>query len=231
MSSKSRERYRAGKRLWSRANDAELRRRYPNESTAALARDLRRTTAAVYGRAGKLGLSKSAAYLASPAAFRFRRGYHKGWDYRFGKGHVPANKGLRRPGWSPGRMKETQFKPGVRQGVAVKLYKPIGSERVTIDGYLERKINDAMPLQKRWRAVHVLLWEAVHGPVPPGHAIVFRNGDKADIRIDNLERLSRADLMKRNSVHHLPKELAAAVQLLGALHRQIRKRSVHAQQD
>lgn len=64
------DRYRAGKRLWSLADDATLREWYPHEPTAVLARVLRRTPIAVSARAGLLGLHKSAAYLASPAACR-----------------------------------------------------------------------------------------------------------------------------------------------------------------
>lgn len=222
--------FRAGKRLWKAADDALLVARYPHEPSLAIARDLRRSVQAVYGRADILGLNKSAEDLASHC--RLRRGDAVGAPFRFKKGHVPANKGLRRPGWGPGRMKETQFKKGVRQGVAVRLYKPIGTERISKDGYLERKINDDLPLQARWRAVHLLLWEATHGPVPKGHAIAFRNGDKRDIRLDNLECISRRELMARNTVHNLPQPLAETIQLLGALNRAIRRRTRrHEEQD
>jgi len=225
------DRFRAGKRLWNAVDDGLLLARYPHEPTPAIARDLRRSVRAVYGRARLLGLSKSAEYLASPDACRLRRGDNVGAAWRFKKGHVPANKGLRRPGWAPGRMKETQFKKGERRGVAVRLYKPIGTERIN-DGYLERKINDDLPLQRRWRAVHLLLWEATNGPVPKRHVIAFRNGDKGDIRLDNLECLSRRRLMARNSVHNLPKPLVETIQLLGALNRQIRRRTrSHEEQD
>jgi hypothetical protein len=122
-------------------------------------------------------------------------------------------------------MRETQFKKGVRQGVAVRLYKPIGTERISKDGYLERKINDELPPQRRWRAVHLVVWEAAHGPLPKGHVIVFKNGNKRDIRLENLECISRAALMVRNSVHNLPKPLAQAVQLLGALRRKINRKA------
>lgn len=47
----------------------------------------------------------------------------------------------------------------------------------------------------------------------------------ADIREENLELVTRADVLRRNSVHNLPKELATTIQLLGALKRQIRRRS------
>jgi hypothetical protein len=80
------------------------------------------------------------------------------------------------------------------------------------------------PAAGRWRAVHLVEWEKVHGPLPAGHALAFKNGDKTDRRLDNLECITRAALMARNSVHNLPKPLKQAVQLLGALNRQIRKR-------
>ncbi len=213
------------RRPWSREDDALLRRIYPDTPTPQVARRMQRTVAATYGHADKLGLQKSPAYLASPAACRLRRGDAVGKRFRFPKGHVPANKGLRRPGWAPGRMRETQFKKGVRQGVAVRLYKPIGTERISKDGYLERKVNDDLPLQARWRAVHLVVWETAHGPVPKGHAIAFKNRDRRDVRLDNLECISRRELMGRNTVHNLPKALAQAVQLLGALRRKINRRA------
>lgn len=208
-----------------------MRREYPDTPTAELARALGRSACAVSARAAVLGLAKSAAYLASPAACRLRRDNSGGIPYRYPKGHVPANKGLRRPGWHRGRMKETQFKRGVRQGVAVKLWKPIGTERISKDGYLERKINDDLPLQARWRAVHLIVWEAAHGPLPKGHAVVFVNGDKRDIRLENLALITRRALMARNTVHNLPKPLVQTIQLLGALNRKIRRRHARAQQD
>jgi hypothetical protein len=127
-------------------------------------------------------------------------------------------------------MKTTQFKKGERRGRAACIYQPIGTERLSKDGYRERKISDGMPFQRRWRAVHLLVWEAAHGPLPPGHAVVFRNGDKADIRLDNLDCITRRQLMARNTVHNLPTPLAQTVQLLGALTRQINRRTTHAEQ-
>lgn len=219
------DRYRAGKRLWSEEDDELLRQRYPHEPTKKLATELRRTLSSTYGRAMKLGLNKSEDYLASEDACRLRRGDNVGAAYRFKKGQTPANKGLRRPGWAPGRMRETQFKKGERRGVAERLYQPIGTERLSKEGYLERKVNDDLPLQKRWRAVHLIVWEEANGPIPKGHAIAFLNGDKTDIGLHNLECITRRELMARNTVHNLPRELASTIQLLGAVKRQINRRA------
>lgn len=216
------DRYRAGKRLWSRRDDAHLRARYPHESTVALARDLRRTLTAVYARAQQLGVAKTPAYLLSAAGCRLRRGDQVGAAFRFQKGHVPANKGLRRPGWSRGRMQETQFKRGQRNGRAAQHHIAIGGTRL-IEGYLYRKISDVpnVPYTVNWKPEHRLIWERARGPVPAGHALAFVNGDRQDVRLENLASVSRREMMARNSVHTLPLALAQCVQLLGALNRRL----------
>src|SRR5690606_8753843 len=117
-----------------------------------------------------------------------RNGFDSGLSGRFKKGHVPWNKGLKgintggKAGW---------FKKGHRP----HNYKPIGSERIDKnDGYVLVKVQDYGLYQERWRFKHVVLWEKVHGKVPKDHVIAFLNGDKTDIRIDNLVLLSRAEL-------------------------------------
>lgn len=221
------------RRPWHSDEDAVIRMLYADTPTDAIAAQLvDRTASSVWQRARRLRLKKDPAYLASEAAGRIQRGDHKGRECWFKKGQAPANKGLKRPkGWAPGRMRETQFKKGVRQGVATKLWKPIGTERVSKDGYRERKINDGLPLQKRWRAVHLLVWEAANGTLPESHAVTFKNGDKTDIRLDNLELVSRADWMRRHSVHNLPPELKSAVRALGTLKSVITKRSKREEQN
>jgi hypothetical protein len=212
------------RRFWTDDERKYLRRNYPDRPTNELAAELGRALGHVYSQAQKLGLEKSQAYLDSPAACRLRRGDNVGAEYRFKKGQVPSNKGLRRPGWRAGRMAETQFKKGERRGVAVELYRPIGTERISKDGYLERKVNDDLPLQARWRAVHLIVWEAANGPLPAGHAIAFKNGDKSDRRLENLELITRGDLMRRNTIHNYPPEVKQTVRAVASLTRAIRKR-------
>jgi hypothetical protein len=220
-------------RRWTAAEDAQLRCRYPHESSATLAAALGCSVARIYSRAANLGLRKSVAYLASPAACRLRRGDNIGAATRFTKGHVSANKGLRRPGYAPGRMAETQFKKGAMAGAAQRKWVPIGTEVLDADGYRKRKVADDRAVASRfnWRYVHVLVWEDAHGPLPAGHAVVFRNGDRTDIRLDNLERISRQDLMRRNTMHNYPKPITEAYQLIGAIRRQINRRARREEQD
>lgn len=209
------------RKAWQLWEDSIMRDRYPHEPTAVVASALGRSDRATYERAAKLGIKKSAAYMESGVAGRLDG--IRGGKTRFKKGAQPWNKGASyMPG---GRCKDGWFAPGERRGVALKLWRPVGSERISKDGYLERKVNDGLPLQKRWRAVHLIEWEAVNGPLPKGHAIVFRNGDRTDRRPENLECVTRKQLMLRNSYHRYPQPIPKLIQLRGALNRQVNKRA------
>lgn len=77
-----------------------------------------------------------------------------------------------------------------------------------------------------WRMVHHLVWEQHTGrPVPEGHALVFRDGNPLNVDLDNLEQVTRAELMRRNTIHRLPEELADVCRLKGVLTRVINNRS------
>lgn len=125
-----------------------------------------------------------------------RNGWLTGRTGHFVKGQPSHNKG-KKGFYAPGSEKGW-FKKGQRSGVAVRLYKPIGTERMSKDGYLERKINDGMPLQARWRAVHLIRWEEANGPIPDGHALKCLDGDKTNTDPVNWTAIPRALLPRLN---------------------------------
>lgn len=220
------------KHRWKPAEDGALVARYPDEPTADLARALGLSIGRVHQRAARLGLHKSAAFLASDKGGRIQRGRTDPRMVRsqFTKGHVPANKGLRRPGWAPGRMKETQFPKG-RAAHEARNYVPIGTEKIDKKrNVLMRKITDDPSIfpVKRWRPVHVMVWEAVHGAVPDGHIVVFKKDRKTfvatEITVDRLELVTLAENMRRNSYHtNFPPEVVRVIQLKCALNRKINR--------
>lgn len=209
-------------RPWTTDELARFIEAYPDLPTWQLAQELGRTPDQLYYKANRLGLKKSPAFFDSPCSCRLRPGAKIGGATRFKPGHGTWNKGMK--GMDIGGI-ETRFKPGTRAGKALQLHQPIGAERISKDGYLQRKINDDLPLQARWRAVHLILWEEAHGPIPDGHAVIFKDGNKQNITLDNLECISRAELMRRNSYHRYGQEIARLVQLKGAITRQINQRS------
>lgn len=121
-----------------------------------------------------------------------RRGWKTGRTGYFPKGSAPANKGMRMP--YNANVAKTQFKKGSRNGRAKELYTPIGSERLSKEGYLERKIHDGMPLQSRFRAVHLINWEAKNGPIPKHHCLKCLDGDKRNTDPSNWALISRGAL-------------------------------------
>lgn len=196
--------------------------------TARLAALLGRSVVSIYQRAQIWGIKKSEAYDARKKAVERRNLLKAGVAYRFTAGHAPANKGLRRPGYAPGRMSATQFKKG-RPPSEARNYKPIGSYRINGDGYLDRKLSDTGVPRKRWQPVHRLVWMAANGPIPAGHAVAFKPGRETTeldaITVDAVELVTRSQLMLRNSYHtNYPKEIAKLIQLRGAIQRQINRR-------
>ncbi len=151
-----------------------------------------------------------------------------GRDGRFNKGAEPWSKG-KILGNNPGSAR-TQFRKGSRSGVALDKYKPIGFERVT-DGYLVRKINDDFPMYKRWRAVHILNWEKLNGPLPAGHCLKCL-GDKINTDPSNWQLVPRGLLPRLNgksgrNYDEAPAELKPTIMAVAKLEHQVaRKREV-----
>lgn len=220
---------RPGRRRWSPRDERWLRELYPDQTAAFCAQVLGRSVGQVYQKANAMGLAKSPAFWASDLSGRVRRGHEdpRMVASRFQPGVAPWNKG--KPG-SAGlhpNSRATQFRPGRRPEEA-RNYLPIGSLRITKDG-LERKLTDdpALAPARRWTPVHRLVWEAAHGPVPRGHIVVFRPGAKttvlADVTLDRLECISRAEHARRNHPRSKSPELAELVQLRGQITRQVNR--------
>jgi hypothetical protein len=221
-------------RPWSGDELAVVAELYPARRTNEIAARLGRPTTGVYRIAHKLGLRKSAAFLASAESGLLRKGETRPECVasQFKRGHVPANKGLRRPGWSPGRMRETQFKRGARSGVAARNWKPIGTILADTEGYLRIKVREAVhgaePTgfgnTKVWPLYNRYIWEQHKGPIPPKHIVAFKDRDRGNCAIENLELLSMADNARRNRMWgRLPRELAEAIQMNGQLKRKLRR--------
>lgn len=123
-------------------------------------------------------------------AYKKNNKLDSGLTGHFPKGHEPFNKGKKKF-WIGGE--ETQFKKGHRPHNWV----PLGTERISKDGYIEVKIREGQ-FQKNWRGKHILIWEKENGPLPEGHAIVFGDRDKRNFDVDNLICVSRAQLARLN---------------------------------
>ena len=90
----------------------------------------------------------------------------------FKKGHVPANR------------------------------KPLHAERTcSKDGYVLIKIAEQNPYTgspTRYKHKQAYIWEQIHGPVPEGMVVAFRDGDRLNIEPENLMLISQAELLRLN---------------------------------
>ena len=216
--------------IWTEESRQTLQRLYPDFTAEIVANVIGCSVRAVYAQANSQGLKKSADFMASDRSGRIARGkQHPSMiASQFKPGLVPWNAGLK--GWKAGgRSAETRFKKGCMTGAAKHNYVPIGTLRVNKDGYLERKMNDDPNIYpaRRWLAVHRLVWEAAHGPIPDGHIVVFKHGMKTsvleDVTHDRLECITRAENARRNHPRSKSPEFAKLVQLKGAITRQVNR--------
>ena len=105
-------------------------------------------------------------------------------DTRFKKGSVPLNKGCKVTSLEIlERIRHTWFKKGQK----ARNHKPVGSERITVDGYVEVKVAEP----NIWKLKHRLIWEEYHGELSKDMMISFINGDSTDCRIENLVVLNK----------------------------------------
>ena len=54
-----------------------------------------------------------------------------------------------------------------------------------------------------------------------GHVVAFKNNDRTDIRIENLQLLSKRELMLRNTIHNYPRPVRDAIRLVAKVKRRI----------
>ena len=103
------------------------------------------------------------------------------------KGCIPWNKGKK--GYTRGNR--TSFKKGHRP----KNWRPVGSERVDKDGYTLIKIAEP----KKWALKHRVIWEEHYkNKVPKRSVIIFADGDRSNLSIENLICVSRNELRVLN---------------------------------
>ncbi len=193
-------------------HDAIMLACYPYSHTNAIARALGMRQTIIYARAATLGLKKTPWYMATPAAGRMMTGRTLGANTRFKKGAAPWNKGCSYiPG---GRAAETQFKPGQRP----KNWRPVGSTRINVDGYIEIKMHEGI---NQYKPLHRVIFRRMHGSIPPGFNVTFRDGNKRNLSITNFELKSREEHGADGKLHSLPAEIRQSIQLRGAIQRKI----------
>ncbi len=124
--------------------------------------------------------------------FKGNNKVRSGMDTRFKKGTVPPNKGKKMSAEQYAKSSSTMFKKG---GIPQN-YRPVGSERVNVDGYIEIKVADP----SKWELKHRFVWEENNGKIPAGMNLIFKDNNPLNVKLDNLMLVTRAENMEMNNI-------------------------------
>jgi hypothetical protein len=201
---------------WTEAQTEALRLRYPTTRNEVLSKELGRPIKAVIAMACKLRVTKTKDFVATERA---NNPAYQSDTYRrslFHSQQIPHNKGGKMGEELRGKVSKTFFPKGHKP----HNHKPVGSERINKDGYIE--VKTAEP--RRWEHKHRVVWEQKNGPVPPKHIVRFKDKNPTNIQLENLECVSMAQNAIDNHVVY-PLEVAQVVRLTNKIQKLIKNRT------
>ena len=151
----------------------------------------------------KFGTSITARNIKT---FRGNRGLNSGLTGRFEKGQVSWNKGKK---WNDYMSEEGQTnsrKTTFKKGNKSWNCDPIGTEKWKNDhaskshseGFLYVKVQDGTR-HNNWKQKHRLIWEEAYGPIPKGYKVIFKDGNRHNIVLDNLALVSNSQMLILNN--------------------------------
>lgn len=121
-------------------------------------------------------------------------GIKSGRTGQFEKGAVSWNAGTK------GVMKANSG--SFQKGAKPVNHRPIGAERICPkDGYILAKVEEENPYngeKTRFKAKHRVVWEAANGAIPDTHVVIFKDGDKMNCDLSNLDLIERSVLAHLN---------------------------------
>jgi hypothetical protein len=128
-----------------------------------------------------------------------RYGFKTGRTGRYEPGQEPANKGKRREEFMSAEGIKNSSLTRFKTGQEPINHRPVGSERVTVDGYIEIKIAEP----RKWTHKHRVVYETAFGKIPKGMIITFLDGNKQNMELSNMNCITKAEnlIMNRNKLY------------------------------
>lgn len=198
----------AQRRYWTSNELAILTKLYPHHYTIEVAKVLDRTEKSIYSQAKLQGIKKSDEFMAMEMQRQADRLKVVGKQHQFHSAQVPHNKGKKMSAAVYQKSSATMFK----KGSMPHNVKHDGYERISKDGYVEVRV-----ALGKFKFKHRMLWEEHHGAIAPGTIIIFKDGNKQNICIENLQAITRKENVLRNSIMRYPPELRQTIKLVHKL--------------
>ncbi|KPC13621.1 Uncharacterized protein AC503_3280 [Pseudomonas syringae pv. maculicola] len=77
-----------------------------------------------------------------------------------------------------------------------------------------------------WKGLHIHAWELVNGPVPDGHIVAAKDGNRKNISLENLclRTISEHVVKTCPNYQHLPDELVDVLHLQNEIRKTIKRK-------
>lgn len=153
----------------------------------------------------KYTTSESIELMNEKFSYNFTRGQIKRAKIKYGiksninivvgvKGNKPFNKGLKQSEYMSQRAIEKCKSARFKKGHIPWHTKKVGTERRDKDGYTVIKTKEG-----NWEFKHRYIWEQEFGKIPSGYLLLFADGNKENITLENLIMISRKELLTMNA--------------------------------
>lgn len=183
------------RKVWNENEVELLKKLYINNPAVKVAEIIGCSVDSVFHKAAALGLKKTEVYLKTTFKELGRKNaeHPKAIEKRFKKGMQVWNKGLKGTHFS----KATEFRKGNLPA------NTLHDGAITIRTYHKNRGGKAYKWirisKAKWQQYHKYIWEKTNGKVPNGYTLRFINGDSLDVRIENLQVISRTQQVRLNS--------------------------------
>ena len=143
--------------------------------------------------------------------------------YQFKKGDVPANKGKKQIDYMSSevieRTKATRFKKGHLPHNSQGINDGDIHVRKDSKGRYYKWIRESLGV---WKMLHVFNYEKEFGPIPDGYIVFFKNKDSMNCHPSNLELITRAEIMAKNTIHRYPDHIKENIRLISKINKTIK---------
>jgi len=189
---------------------------FPHEKSRDVADAIGLKVSTVRHFAYKNGLKKSEIFNNSSMSGKLTSDTVRGLNFRFKKGHIPANKGKKLHEYMNPETVEKVKKTCFKNGHLPKNTKEDGAISIRKDraGRYYQFIRLSL---SKWVHLHVHLYREKYGNIPKGYVVAFKDRNTMNCVIENLELITRKELMARNQIHHYPEEIKQTIRTLSKL--------------
>ena len=131
------------------------------------------------------------------------------------KGIEPVNKGKKWDEYLTKEQQEKAKKTCFKKGNIPPNHRQVGEERTNVDGYIEIKVSEP----NKWELKHRYIYKQHYGSIPKGYKVIFLDGNKTNLNINNLKAISSHEelIMNEYGLRYGKKELTESASIVAQL--------------